>query len=465
MAASPKSSAADSDAMKRLTNAKELVMVRNTVQMDEMRMQLRRMKAEKEYEHKLINDFQLQKANLESYWNVEKDRRDELHRQYRDSQKQLADMMEKQDFALKVYKYKFKHLLHEQRAGHTDVHIQAQQALKQLQDGQRGRLFEIATDATNIKGVKFATELSHIDQINAIRQDLERRTMLAREEFERKAAEMKAGYEKKMKSVRDAFDEKRKADSAAIEQRKNKHVADLMSKHQQAFDDIKNYYRDITDANLERITQLKADVNAMQFKESDVLGDVHNLERKYKQLNVPLQSSLQLIEKLDADAIQYESDKKELSKTRLELLVLEEKNRSADWEIEIIRQQADQASQERNELKAQLDSKIFAMQQKTGFKNLLLEKKIEGMSEDLEKTESALAEILASTNLPAAIVGDIHHNLEDVLLAKNKQVLRLEDLLAQLKQKYNSTIELYRQKLADRDIPAENLGFNPMSFS
>ena len=58
-----------------------------------------------------------------------------------------------------------------------------------------------------------------------------------------------------------------------------------------------------------------------------------------------------------------------------------------------------------------------------GFKNLILEKKLEAMAQDLEKTESALAEILASTNLQPDIIGDIKHNLEDVLMSKNKQVI------------------------------------------
>ena len=90
--------------------------------------------------------------------------------------------------------------------------------------------------------------------------------------------------------------------------------------------------------------------------------------------------------------------------------------------------------EEHDELHQKLENTIYNVQQKTGFRNLLLEKKLEAMSQDLEKTESALAEVLASTNLQPEIIGDIKHNLEDVLMAKNKQVQKLEDSLADLKQ-------------------------------
>ena len=73
--------------------------------------------------------------------------------------------------------------------------------------------------------------------------------------------------------------------------------------------------------------------------------------------------------------------------------------------------------------------------------------------------ESALAEVLASTNLHPEIIGDIQHNLEDVLMAKNKATQRLEDSLDELKRKYARTIQLYEAKLAEFQIPVEELGF------
>lgn len=70
--------------------------------------------------------------------------------------------------------------------------------------------------------------------------------------------------------------------------------------------------------------------------------------------------------------------------------------------------------------------------------------------------------MLASTNLNPAVIGDIKHNLEDVLMAKNKQVQKLEDALQDLRQKYQRTIRLYETKLGQHSIPIEELGFTPL---
>jgi hypothetical protein len=73
--------------------------------------------------------------------------------------------------------------------------------------------------------------------------------------------------------------------------------------------------------------------------------------------------------------------------------------------------------------------------------------------------ESALAEVLASTNLHPEIIGDIQHSLEDVLLAKNRATQRLEDGLAEMKRRYARTVQLYEAKMAEYQIPVEELGF------
>jgi len=151
-----------------------------------------------------------------------------------------------------------------------------------------------------------------------------------------------------------------------------------------------------------------------------------------------------------------------LADSKDQLVVLEEHIKNLSWEQEIQEQKFSRMKEERDELKNRLHKTIYNVQQKTGFKNLLLEKKLEAMSQDLEKTESALAEVLASTNLQPEVIGDIKHNLEDVLMAKNKQVQRLEDNLADLKHSYSKMIQVYEAKMAEHNVPLEELGFTPV---
>jgi len=278
-------------------------------------------------------------------------------------------------------------------------------------------------------------------------------------EYERKSEDLKNTYEKKMKTVRDTCDEKRKEDVAKIELRKTKHIQLLMGHHKQEFEKIKNYYRDITHANLDLIKTLKEEVGDMKKKEQGVQKEVSDISRINKKLSKPLQKNRKLVEDLQKKKQIYERDLIRLDETKEELALLEEKNKNFSWDLEILEQKYEKLTEERDELKQRLEDTIYNVQQKTGFKNLILEKKIAAMAQDLEKTESALAEVLASTNLQPEIIGDIKHNLEDVLMAKNKQIQKYEDTLADLKQRYAQTITLYEGKLLEHNIPPEEVGF------
>ena len=50
---------------------------------------------------------------------------------------------------------------------------------------------------------------------------------------------------------------KRKTEIDDIERRKTEHIRELMSEHDKAFQDIREYYNDITSNNLELIKNLK----------------------------------------------------------------------------------------------------------------------------------------------------------------------------------------------------------------
>lgn len=434
----------------------------DTDDMKEMRNSLRLMTTEIINEKKLLNDFQQQKEKIEKFWTMEKKKRDDLKMLFRNKLRQKQDLEEKHAFELKVYKQKVKHLLHEQQSHMTDVRYDGETALKLLQHDQRDKQHELNLNLRAIKMVRKEMELGHYDLIKSIKQEQEKDIMALRQEFERKSEDLKKNYEKKMKKVRETCDEKRKEDVARIEMRKTKHIQTLMAKHKLEFDKIKNYYRDITHANLDLIKTLKEEVGDMKKKEQGVQKEVIEISRINKKLSKPLQKNRKLVKDLKKKLIIYEKEQMQLAETKEQLEVLEEKNKNLSWEDEILTQKHVKIKEETDELHERLESKIYNVQQKTGFRNLLLEKKLEAMSQDLEKTESALAEVLASTNLQPEIIGDIQHNLEDVLMAKNKQVQKLEDSLADLKQAYAKTTQLYETKLAEHNIPIEELGFTPV---
>lgn len=433
-----------------------------TDEMKQMRTALRLMKQETINEKKLLNDFQQQKEKIEKFWTMAKKERDDLKMQFRNKLRQKQDLEEKHAFELKIYKQKVKHLLHEQQAHMTDVRYDSETLLTILQGDQRDVQHEQSVNLRSIKVVNKETELAHYDLIKSIKTEQEKNIMALRQEYERKAEDLKNTYEKKMKTVRDACDEKRKENVSKIEAKKTKHIQQLMAHHKTEFDKIKNYYRDITHANLDLIKTLKEEVGDMKKKEQGVQKEVSDISRINKKLSKPLQRNRKLVDDLQKKLSIYERDLVHLEETKEKLTVLEGRNKNFSWDLEILEQKYEKLREEKDELAQRLQDTIYNVQQKTGFRNLILERKLEAMAQDLEKTESALAEILASTNLQPEIIGDIKHNLEDVLMAKNKQIQKLEDTLADNKQRYAHAITLYEGKLVEFNIPPEEVGFTPV---
>jgi len=458
-----KGTAKDKDAVPSAADEKKAKQMHdfkyNSDEAKQMRTEIRSMIAEIENEARLLNEFQQQKAKIDQFHDLSKQKREELKMELRNALRQKQDLEEKQAFELKIYKQKVKHLLQEQQSSMSSLRIQHEEKLHQVEVGQRADQHELSKDTRGYKVALKNAENTHWDFLKHLKVEQEQSILALRQEYERRHSELRNEYDKKQKVLRAEQDEKRKEEIQRLEMKKNTHIADLMSKHKRKFDKIKKYYSDITHANLELIKNLKEEVGDMKKKEAAVQKEVADIKRINKKLSKPLQANRELVQTLQQDLQQYKRDKMDLIEVQNALQRLEERCKNIEWEIEIGEQKMIQCREERDTLQKKLSETIYSVQQKTGFKNLLLEKKLSAMTQDLEKTESALAEVLASTNLHPDIIGDLQHNLEDVLMAKNRTTQRLEDHLQELKRKYARTIQRYEAKMAEFQIPVEELGF------
>merc|ERR1712083_1140232 len=96
-----------------------------------------------------------------------------------------------------------------------------------------------------------------------------------------------------------------------------------------------------------------------------------------------------------------------------------------------------------------------------GLKNLILEKKIDAVEEALETSEAQVSELLASANVDQATSAGISQKLDQVIAYKNDIVTQLQEEVARIKDSHRTMVNTYESKLAEYDIPPEELGFTP----
>ncbi|NXF98854.1 DRC4 protein, partial [Sakesphorus luctuosus] len=276
--------------------------------------------------------------------------------------------------------------------------------------------------------------------------------------------EMDAKYNKKMEALREEMDLRRKTEIHELEERKNNQISELMVKHEGAFSDIKNCYNDITAKNMSLISLLKEQVEEMKKREIILEKEKSDVLQQNKGLTEPLQQAQEQVAELQKKLAHYDTDKESLMNSKARLKVIQKELKDLQWEHEVLEQRFSKVQAERDELYQKFTKAINEVQQKTGFKNLLLERKLQGLLSLLEQKEVELSEVVAVSHLDPSALSLVSHKLKDVLSSKNDTIQNLQLQLARVCKAHNDMLQTFEAKLTAFGIPLDNLGFQPLSF-
>ena len=410
-------------------------------------------------EEEEFNEFQQQREKLNYFWIVEKKNLEDKKSELRNKERELQDLEEKHQVEIKVYKQRVKHLLYEHQDEITQLKTESETGLKLAQDEHREGEAELKSDRRALKLELKEMELSHEDYLKSLRQKQDREINALKLEFERIAKELNAKYDRKNKIQREELDARRKLETQRIEDRKNNHIKQLMKAHEKAFAEIKNYYNDITHNNLDLIKSLKDEVGEMKKKEQQDEKMMFEIAQENKRMSEPLKKALEDVKRLRNELDKYKKDMQTLRNTKAQLLVVEDQLRNLEWEHEVLGQRFTQVKSERDELYKRFQSTVYDVQQKSGFKNLLLERKLSALQEALEQKEAQLNEVLARANIEPSVLGQVKGRLDDIIESKNQAVRDLQQELERVMGAHEELIRSSEEKMAEFGVPIEELGF------
>eukprot|EP00042_Codosiga_hollandica_P041410 m.368890 g.368890 ORF g.368890 m.368890 type:complete len:472 (+) comp56108_c0_seq1:117-1532(+) len=428
---------------------------------EQLEGQLMRFRDEIEKEREERNFFQLERDKIATFWEITKKQLDEVKAELRNKDREIEEVEERHAVEIKVYKQKVKHLLYEHQNQTTELKSDNVMAAKVMQDEHQRDEATLRKDKRALKVELKELELSHEAIVKNLQIEHDKLITKLREDYERTAKELYYKYEKKMSTLREELELQRKMEIHEIEERKNGQINALMRNHEKAFTDIKNYYNDITLNNLALINSLKEQVEDMKKKEERMEKQMAEIVAENKRLTEPLTKARTEVAELQKQLSGYEKDKVSLHNCKARLKVNDESIASLKWELEVLKQRFEHVESERDELYERFVASIHDVQQKTGLKNLLLEKKLGALTDQLEKKEAQLNEVLAASNLDPTALSVVTRKLEDVLDAKNTAIRDLQYELARVCKAHNDLIKVYEAKLQEFGIPVEELGFQP----
>lgn len=421
-----------------------------------------RLREELDREREERNYFQLERDKVNTFWEITKKQMEEKKAELRNRDREMEEAEERHQVEIKVYKQKVKHLLYEHQNNITELKADGLVSIKLAQDEHRDNEQDLRTNKRALKVELKEQELAHEDILKNLKRTHNEKVTNLRQDYEREVKEVESKYDKKMRSLRDELELRRKTEIHEIEERKNSQINTLMKNHEKAFSDIKNYYNDITLNNLALINSLKEQVEDMKKKEERMEKQMNEIMAENKRLTEPLQKAREQVEELRKQLANYDKDKASLASAKARLKVQGDALHKLEWEQEVLQQRFATTQGERDELYNKFVKAIHEVQQKSNFKNLLLEKKLGALADTLEKKEAQLNEVLSASNLDPTALTVVTRKLEDVLDSKNSAIKDLQYELARVCKAHNDLIRTYEAKLQSFGVPVEELGFKPL---
>ncbi|XP_051726992.1 dynein regulatory complex subunit 4 isoform X1 [Ctenopharyngodon idella] len=421
-----------------------------------------RLREELDREREERNYFQLERDKIHTFWEITRRHLEENKCELRNRERELEEAEERHQVEIKVYKQKVKHLLYEQQNMLSELKAESVVSTKQLQKKHAVLENHLQKDMRNLKVYLKEQELSSENVLKSIYLKHDEEITDLRNDFARQVREIGSKYEKRMQKLRQEEDLRRKTEIHEIEERKNSHINMLMKNHEKAFRDIRNYFNDIVYKNLDFITSLKEELKDMKRKEEKRNKEMAEVVEQNKELRESPQTAKEEVAELQKKLANYEKDKSALTRTRARLKISDRELKELKWEHEVLEQRFTKVQLERDELYMKFTKAILEVQQKSGFKNLLLECKLSALNDTLEKKEAQLSEVLSVSNLDPTSLSVVTHKLEEVLESKNHTITDLQYEVSRVCKAYNDLLKTSEAKLQEFGIHVEELGFKPL---
>ncbi|EFJ12010.1 hypothetical protein SELMODRAFT_125064 [Selaginella moellendorffii] len=424
---------------------------------EQLKAQVATLTADKAKEENERNRMQIDRDKVASFWDIKKKEHEHALALVRNKDVEREQLQERQQAEIKVYNQRMKHLLYEQQNIVGSVKAENEVALKLQRQQAAQRESQLLNDLRTLKDNKKEMELNYEDTIKQMKLDHAKEITKMRQQFDLDAQDLIAKTDKKIKQTRDNDEFQRKQEIHEIEERKNMHITDLMKKHEKAFSEIKCYYNDITQNNLDLIKTLKEDVTDMKKREAANEKLMYEIAQENRRLTEPLTRALKEVENLRKQMAQYDKDKHSLQQLRLQHVDALKHVQNLEWEYRLLQEKLEKVQAERDDLYARFESCIFDVQQKCGVKSLLLEKRVQVLLEQLEKKDTQLGEAMGASKLLDATSG-AKFGIDKVIDTKNQKIKRLYYELGRVTKAHNSVVKAFQSKLAEFGVPLEQMG-------
>ena len=404
-------------------------------------------------EEALIAQQRLLRGEAEAALRIEQERRRALQLEMRSVLDVKAVQSERHSGEAEVYRDKMRSLLLDHTSNVNQLRMQQRADEVAWDERRRGEVAELRTDVRRSGEEASAQESATQLLVSRLKLTHERAIMNMREEYERRSNELRQHYHKVIKQARDEREEAKRRALQLLERGKAGEVARCMAAQKQSMERMKKFYSDITHSNLELIKNLKEELADVKKKESSSAAEMSATTKANARLEAPLRDNEAAIAALSSSMAQYGLDKAEVARLRAEVQRVDDAMARVAWEAEVLRQKKGSVDGQLGALRAEAARAASSAEQQRSMSTLLLGRRLDVLRVEIEKAEAGLSELLLSSGLAPSQVGGVEAGLEDVLQARNRQIMALEDEVKEWKGRHQRMMSEYRTEFQTYGMP------------
>jgi hypothetical protein len=403
------------------------------------------------------NYVQLERDTIQTFYDITKKEVSDLEMGIVSKDREMELREDNHRVEVRVYIQKVKHLEYEHKNAIKKVHRDGETMLVEEGDNHDGREHHLKKDKKDLRLELKERELENEDEIKTRKQADEKNLMKLREEFEKNIDALTDRCEVRVQQLKQDLELRRKVDIHEIEERKNLHINDLMKNHEKAFGQIKNYYNDITHDNLKLIMSLKEEVSDMKKKATANQKLMHDIAQENKRLSEPLAKAVKEVEELEHELKDAEKDKLSLRNAKARLALLEKEHTNLEKSHQVMEDEYRATETERNQVYDSFEHTVKSVQRRSDFRNLVLERKLENLDEQLDTKAEQFNKVLSAANLDPAELAHVTERLDQMLRVRNELIKNLQYDVMRVSKTFNDTLRSYEAKMREFGIPEDEI--------
>ncbi|KAM8772135.1 dynein regulatory complex subunit 4-like [Acanthopagrus schlegelii] len=428
---------------------------------DQLEDHIIRLREELDREREERSYFQLERDRIQAFWEISKRSLEEAKAGLRNRQREREEAEERHRVEITVYKQKLKHVLSEHHNVSSEMKMDGVASTTLIQNQHTVSELGLQRETHGLQADLQEKKLHNETYIKELKLKHQVELMEMANSYDQRIREMELNYHDNMQTMSEAERKRWNAEINELEDRMKSRVVSLVEDNDRALRHAEEHYASIQRELLSDRNHLKSELEEVMKQYSRVDKELSAAQQENKRMSESLQEAQQKLPQLQKQLEEFEQAKAMMATCRAEMKLVEKELRDLTVENELLRQAFEKVQQERDELLKKQMELILDLQQKSGLKELLLERKLSALTETLEQKEAQLCATLSASSVDQTAAGSAANKLEEILDSKRVTIDALQCDLAQDSEVYDAMLHTCTEKLRALGVPLYDFPFRP----